>query len=300
MDNIPRRCARAASNLPVLRHGRDVVRDAFGARYARLAAQAMRPRRAPRRGAARALRSQLLPSGRVLRQPNEAVLRWLADRDDALVNVLHPAVDYIFADAVDLERLKEIFDRCQVRRWHGKNQQVRFHHGTRYDGGRWSAPNLLTNYADKPCRLRPAKSIAFTSSGAPAAPTPAAAPASRVQLDLVGFDHRSFWQSRLLLIDIDPERLGRTLRNQRDGTRSRVPLTVQYRLTSDTPASNAHSHTRPRTRTSTSTAVSVTQSSTDMTRTNKCSTAFAVSVTWTASSPGWRASTCYRSSLRWA
>jgi hypothetical protein len=35
------------------------------------------------------------------------------------------------------------------------------------------------------------------------------------------FDHRRFWQRRFLLVDIDPERLGRLIRNRNSGKRSR-------------------------------------------------------------------------------
>jgi hypothetical protein len=38
--------------------------------------------------------------------------------------------------------------------------------------------------------------------------------------DLLRFDHRRFWQRHLLLVDIDPERLGRLIRNRNAGTRS--------------------------------------------------------------------------------
>jgi hypothetical protein len=41
--------------------------------------------------------------------------------------------------------------------------------------------------------------------------------------NLIDFDHRAFWERRLLLVDVDREKLGRLYRNQLDGTRSRSP-----------------------------------------------------------------------------
>ena len=39
--------------------------------------------------------------------------------------------------------------------------------------------------------------------------------------ELLKFDHRQFWKDRLLLYEVDAEKLGRMVRNKRDGTRSR-------------------------------------------------------------------------------
>jgi hypothetical protein len=35
--------------------------------------------------------------------------------------------------------------------------------------------------------------------------------------DLIGFNHREFWQKRLLLFDVDRQRLGRLIRNSYTG-----------------------------------------------------------------------------------
>jgi hypothetical protein len=40
--------------------------------------------------------------------------------------------------------------------------------------------------------------------------------------DLLNFDHRSFWQKRLLFQTVDPDQLGRLIRNRNAGKRSRV------------------------------------------------------------------------------
>jgi hypothetical protein len=42
--------------------------------------------------------------------------------------------------------------------------------------------------------------------------------------DLLEFDHHAFWKKRLLLVDVDPERLGRLFRNRAGGLKSRLPV----------------------------------------------------------------------------
>jgi hypothetical protein len=46
--------------------------------------------------------------------------------------------------------------------------------------------------------------------------------------DLLAFDHRQFWEKKLLLYDIEPERLGRLLRNRSTGRRSRRSAIGNY------------------------------------------------------------------------
>jgi hypothetical protein len=41
--------------------------------------------------------------------------------------------------------------------------------------------------------------------------------------DLLQFDHHAFWKKRLLLVDVEIERLGRIFRNRANKTRSRTP-----------------------------------------------------------------------------
>jgi hypothetical protein len=163
------------------------------------------------------------------RQPNEAAIRWLAERDDVLINLLHPAIDYIFRDSDECAQAKELFDRCQVRRWHGKNQQVRFDHGTRYDAYRWWSPTVLTNYVEDYSRITGECHCLHLEWRAYGCGAVRRCGIER-SADLLEFDHREFWCKRLLLAELDPERLGRLLRNRASRTKSRVPLLVQYNL----------------------------------------------------------------------
>ncbi len=91
---------------------------------------------------------------------------------------------------------------------------------TRYDGPRW-APNLLVLYKDDCSRITGEPyclHVEWKANGVRAVRgTGIHSPA-----DLANFDHRTFWQERLRLVDVDPERLGRLIRNRHDGGKSRT------------------------------------------------------------------------------
>jgi hypothetical protein len=155
------------------------------------------------------------------RQPSLSALQWLAGRRDAWVNSAEIALDYIFESAADQELAWEFFLTHLVRRWHGKKQQVRVYRQTGYDAGRW-APNRYSVYPQQHSRVtgelycvhlewRITVARAVRSAGI------------RSPAGLLTFDHRQFWERRLLLYELDKELLGRLLRNKRDGTKSRKP-----------------------------------------------------------------------------
>jgi hypothetical protein len=165
-----------------------------------------------------------------LRQPSKEALSWLAERDDALINRVEIAVDYVFKSWAERDDFWLFLHRHSARRWHGKNQEIRLIKsdsdagddvlgGTRYDAGRW-APNGTVFYPEHHSRitgelhclhlewrLNRLKSVcaAGINSGG----------------DLPAFNHRDFWKKRLLLYTVDPERLGRLNRNHLLGKRNR-------------------------------------------------------------------------------
>jgi hypothetical protein len=170
------------------------------------------------------------------KQPNQQALRWIAYRDDALINQVEVVLDLIFEDIIQKEDAWTFFNQHLIRRWHGKKQEIRVVKsrsaaednpiGTRYDAGRW-APNVIAVYAEDHSRvtgelhclhlewrlngLKAVRSGGIKSSG-----------------DLLEFDYRQFWQTRLVLYTIDPERLGRLVRNHASGTRSRTAEIGQW------------------------------------------------------------------------
>ena len=114
--------------------------------------------------------------------------------------------------------------RHRVRRWHGKDQPVFHFKATRYDASR-AAPNYIAMYPEPYSRITgEVQDILHIEWRATKARSVRAAGISAPQ-DLLKFPFRKFWSRRLLLLDApDPEKLGRYLRNRRNGTRDRKPL----------------------------------------------------------------------------
>ena len=139
-------------------------------------------------------------------QPYDAALAYLATLDDVLLNRGEVALDLIFASEQELDAAHEIVSKHHRQRWHGE-QEVRFYKITRYSAGPRAA-NKLANYADKACRITGevfCLHIEWRLIGAQAL--------RRAGLGTVGelleFDHRRFWQDRLLLQSVNLEALGR-------------------------------------------------------------------------------------------
>jgi len=168
-----------------------------------------------------------------LKQPSEEALHWVANRDDACVNIAEMALDFVFDNAGDTDDAYDFLDHHLVRDWHGAKQAIRKHdndqRGTRYDAGRW-APNLIGLYREKDCCRVTGElyclHLEWRANGAPALRRAGLKTSS----DLVGFDHAKFWRRRLKLFEPpSPERLGRLVRNGRRGGSKKGPI-VTYRL----------------------------------------------------------------------
>jgi hypothetical protein len=173
-----------------------------------------------------------------LGQPKANALGWLAGHDDVLINRVEIAVDFIFKTRVASDEVFEFLHCHFVRRWHGKKQKIKVVHEqrgetgtkvpkvvdeiddgeTRYDAYR--APNKIVFYRNQFSRITGEFNcvhLEWHLNGAEAV--------RRVGInsggDLLEFNHREFWQKRLLLFTVDRERLGRLNRNQLSGKRSR-------------------------------------------------------------------------------
>ena len=193
------------------------------------------------------------------RQPTDQALRWLAQREDALINRAEIALDSVFDYRADRDEAWEFLHRHLVRRWHGTKQEIRVYRtepqapsldddgtsGTRYDAGR-SAPNLTALYRQECSRitgelnclhlewrlngLKTVRGVGIQSGH-----------------DLPEFDHRQFWQKRLLLFAADKERLGRLINNQLKGRKSRISKTEtrgRYRINIDQRMGDVHVRAR--------------------------------------------------------
>jgi hypothetical protein len=172
------------------------------------------------------------------KQPNHHALRWIAARNDALINQVEIALDLIFADIIQKEDAWAFLNEHLVRRWHGRKQEIRVvksgatddyaQMGTRYDAGRW-APNSIVIYPEDYSRVTGelhSIHVEWRLKGLKAVQK-AGIKSGR---DLLEFSHRDFWAKRLLLYSVNPDRLGRLVRNRLDGTKSRVPKMENWSL----------------------------------------------------------------------
>ena len=155
------------------------------------------------------------------KQPDEDALRWIAGQSDVLINRLEVTLDMIYPDQRALEDAGEFLERHLVRRWHGRTQKIKVVGKTRYDAPR-GAPNGMVMYPESYSRQTGelfCLHLEWRINNARAA----RGAGIRAGTDLLRFDHRRFWRERMLLVEIDAERLGRLMRNRRNGTRSRTP-----------------------------------------------------------------------------
>jgi hypothetical protein len=170
----------------------------------------------------------------VFHQPSDEALRWLARREDALINYAEVTIDLVFKYAADRDEAWDFLHRHLVRRWHGTKQRIRVvkreqtvnpasdgcnSGGTRYDASR-PASNRIVFYPETHSRItgephclhfewRLKGLRAIRSAGI------------KSGRDLSKFDYRAFWEKRLRLYAVDQRRLGRLLRNRVTGKRTR-------------------------------------------------------------------------------
>ena len=178
-------------------------------------------------------------------RPDAALLRWLARRDDALINYAEFALDWVFETDEERDAMFGFAHLYLVRGHHrGRRQRVRLYKfwfdrlgrrhervvddpadaDIRYDatGG---ARNKLVTYREDWSRITGQPSVVHHEWRAASAPAVRAAGINS-PADLVGFDHRAFWERRLKMVEVDLERVGRLLRNRNEGTRRRAPRQV--------------------------------------------------------------------------
>jgi hypothetical protein len=171
-------------------------------------------------------------------QPQDELLRWLAARKGMRINMVELAIEYVYGHRHDRDNAFEYLHRRLIRRWHSRRQLIRISRtsrheqlgqpthgklpGTRYDGGRRAA-NRTAFYRAAYSRVTgelDALHLEWRCKGLRAVRAAGISSAA----DLLRFDHQRFWQRHLLLVDIDPERLGRLIRNRADGTCDRATL----------------------------------------------------------------------------
>jgi hypothetical protein len=154
-----------------------------------------------------------------LRQPSSAALDWMASHPGALVNKVEISMDLVFSTIEQREAALEFFDRHLVRRCCSSRERVTMFGSTRYDGlvGR----NKLVCYPERRSRVSGGRYVLHLEWRAVGARAVRSVGIS-LPADLVHFDHHAFWCQRLVLIDIDPARLGRALSNKRESSRRKA------------------------------------------------------------------------------
>lgn len=165
-----------------------------------------------------------------LKQPSEMALRWIASRADALVNRVEVSVDYSFASEKERDTAYDYFDQHRVRRWHGRKSLIHVHPGsaeTRYDAARRSK-NATVQYKQAFSRVTGELHVLHLEWRASGRRAVAAAGINSPG-DLLEFNHREFWEKRLLLVEIEAERLGIYLRNSWEGKRGRQAEVSSWR-----------------------------------------------------------------------
>jgi hypothetical protein len=176
------------------------------------------------------------------KQPLDQALRWLAQCDEALINRAEIAIDLVFRSWAERDDAKEFLHQHFVRRWHGKNQPIWvFEAGARYDGPR-RAPNRTAFYQEEHSRITGEVCVLHVEWRLNGLQALRRAGITSGQ-DLLEFNHRQFWQKRLLLYEVDCQRLGRLIRNCLSGKRSRVSVIKQtsgYRVNIDGRTGETH------------------------------------------------------------
>jgi hypothetical protein len=155
-----------------------------------------------------------------LKQPGPEAISWIASRPDAFINQVELSLDLVFANAADRDDSVEFFNRHQTRRWHNKNQGIRRVETTRYDAAR-TAPNKIVVYPQDVCRITGQLDCLHIEWRANTRRAVICA-GVRSGTDLIKFDHYGFWKSRLLLVDLNKERLGRLIRNRSAKTKRKA------------------------------------------------------------------------------
>jgi hypothetical protein len=171
--------------------------------------------------------------------PQPEVLHWLAKRDGVLVNMVEFAIDFIYENWRDRDNANDYLHRHLIRLWHGRRQFIKLSKrsrraphskdadggklpGTRYDAGP-TAPNRTAIYRRRYSQVTGETDVLHLEWRASNLRAVQRA-GIRCAADLLKNNHRQFWKRRFILVDIDPERLGRIIRNRAAGTRSRNTL----------------------------------------------------------------------------
>jgi hypothetical protein len=141
-----------------------------------------------------------------LHRPTDAAFAFLDSLPcELMITQVHVSLDLVVANAWAAEKLKNWTSKFWVKRWPG-NRRSRAYATTQYCGTRRSA-NTLVAYANLPSKLGPPNVGHLEWRMQTAGAVRAAGIAT--PWDLVDFDFRTFWQTHLILEEVDFGKLSR-------------------------------------------------------------------------------------------
>ena len=146
-----------------------------------------------------------------LQQPmTDEVLPFLATLDHHNIpNYAELSLDWVFNQPADCDDANRRTDQYIIKKWHGK-QRVTYDKTTRYTALR-GAPNQIVTYNDKPCRITGEEHVVHVEWRATGAMALRRIGINSIA-DLATFNHRKFWEERLVMRAVDARILGRIVR----------------------------------------------------------------------------------------
>jgi len=150
----------------------------------------------------------------------KAVQTLLSLRRRHYFNYFEPALDWIYDDSWDRDQARAALNHYFVKRYRRRDYDPPRDYGTYYSGPRKTATNPVI-YSDRVCKLTGELFCVHMDWRMRGKANLENAGIHSLE-DLLQFDHRAFWQARLLLLAVDDlRRLGRIHNNHFCGTRRR-------------------------------------------------------------------------------
>jgi hypothetical protein len=153
-----------------------------------------------------------------LMQPQLPALQYLRELNGVLFNYTEAALDWIFDDQFQKRAADLLARRYLIEKFH--RQDSNLVEGVTLYTRRRGARNKITSYADQPSRITGELDCFHIEARMLGVDAIRRAGINSVA-DLLTFDHRAFWQERLLMYDIDVRKLGRDYYAKVEGRRRR-------------------------------------------------------------------------------
>jgi hypothetical protein len=159
-----------------------------------------------------------------LLQPEPPGLRWLSKINSPVhVTYVEFSLDWTFNSQAECDQADRFVDCHHVKKWHGR-QIVKYYRETRYTAAPKTLVKLAT-YGDLHNRMTGEAYCLHNDWRVKGGRALRACEINSIA-DLLNFDHRKLWQTRMLLYAVDLRHLGRLYNNHLRGTRRRAFVEV--------------------------------------------------------------------------